>query len=123
MDIFEKCVKATEYKSGLRESGYYFFFRKLESPQDSEVVVNGKRLIMIGSNNYLGLANHPRVKEAAINAIEKYGSGCAGSRFLNGNLEIHDELEKKLAGFFRKEAALVFATGAFKKVGRELGVI
>jgi 8-amino-7-oxononanoate synthase len=101
----------------LKESGYYFFFRKLESPQDSEVVVNGKRVIMIGSNNYLGLTNHPRVKEAALKAIEKYGSGCAGSRFLNGNLEIHEELEKKLARFFRKEAALVFATGYQTNLG------
>ena len=117
MDIFEKCVKAIEYESGLREAGTYFFFRKLESPQDSEVVVNGKRVIMVGSNNYLGLANHPRVKEAAINAIEKYGTGCAGSRFLNGNLDIHEELEKKLARFFRKEAALVFATGYQTNLG------
>ncbi len=117
MDIFKKCVKATEYESGLKESGYYFFFRKLESPQDSEVMVNGKRVIMIGSNNYLGLTNHPRVKEAALKAIEKYGSGCAGSRFLNGNLEIHEELEKKLARFFRKEAALVFATGYQTNLG------
>ena len=117
MDIFEKCAKATEYESGLKESGYYFFFRKLESPQDSEVMVNGKRVIMIGSNNYLGLTNHPRVKEAALKAIEKYGSGCAGSRFLNGNLEIHEELEKKLARFFRKEAALVFATGYQTNLG------
>jgi len=117
MDIFEKCAKATEYESGLKESGYYFFFRKLESPQDSEVVVNGKRVIMIGSNNYLGLTNHPRVKEAATKAIEKYGSGCAGSRFLNGNLGIHEELEKKLARFFRKEAALVFATGYQTNLG------
>jgi len=117
MDIFGKCAKATEYESGLKESGSYFFFRKLESPQDSEVVVNGKRVIMIGSNNYLGLTNHPRVKEAALKAIEKYGSGCAGSRFLNGNLEIHEELEKKLARFFRKEAALVFATGYQTNLG------
>ena len=117
MDILEKCAKATEYESGLKESGYYFFFRKLQSPQDSEVVVNGKRVIMIGSNNYLGLTNHPRVKEAAIKAIEEYGSGCAGSRFLNGNLEIHEELEKKLARFFRKEAALVFATGYQTNLG------
>ena len=80
-------------------------------------MVNGKRVIMIGSNNYLGLTNHPRVKEAAIKAIEKYGSGCAGSRFLNGNLEIHEELEKKLARFFRKEAALVFATGYQTNLG------
>jgi 8-amino-7-oxononanoate synthase len=71
----------------------------------------GKRVIMIGSNNCLGLTNHPRVKEAAIKAIEKFGTGCAGSRFLNGNLEIHEELEKKLARFFLKEVALVFAAG------------
>ena len=117
MDIFEKCAQAGEYESGLKESGHYFLFRKLESPQDSEVVVNGKRLIMIGSNNYLGLTNHPRVKEAAIKAIEKYGTGCAGSRILNGNLDIHEELEKKLARFLRKEAALVFATGYQTNLG------
>src|SRR4030065_1661237 len=99
MDIFEKCAKATEYESGLRERGYYFFFRKLESPQDSEGVVNGKRVIMIGSNNYLGLTIHPRVKEAAIKAIEKFGSGCAGSRFLNGTPAIHEELELNVAPF------------------------
>ncbi len=117
MDLFEKCAQAVEFESGLRQSGHYFFFRKLESPQDAEVVVNGKRVIMIGSNNYLGLTNHPRVKEAAIKAIEKYGTGCAGSRFLNGNLEIHEELEKKLARFLRKEAALVFATGYQTNLG------
>ena len=117
MDVFEKCLKIYEQTQGLRASGHYFFFRKLESAQDSEVVVNGKRVIMIGSNNYLGLTNHPRVKEAAIKAIEKFGSGCAGSRFLNGNLEIHEELEIKLAHFFRKEAALVFATGYQTNLG------
>jgi len=117
MDVFEKCSKIFEQSESLRKSGYYFFFRKLESPQDAEVVVNGKRVIMIGSNNYLGLTNHPRVKEAAIKAIEKFGSGCAGSRFLNGNLEIHEELEAKLARFFRKEAALVFATGYQTNLG------
>ena len=117
MDIFEKCAQASEYESGLKESGHYFLFRKLESPQDSEVVVNGKRVIMVGSNNYLGLTNHPRVKEAAIKAIEKYGTGCAGSRILNGNLDIHEELEKKLARFLRKEAALIFATGYQTNLG------
>jgi 8-amino-7-oxononanoate synthase len=117
MDVFEKCSKIYEQTMEMKESGYYFFFRKLESPQDSEVVINGKRVIMIGSNNYLGLTNHPRVKEAAIKAIEKFGSGCAGSRFLNGNLEIHEELEAKLARFFRKEAALVFATGYQTNLG------
>jgi 8-amino-7-oxononanoate synthase len=117
MDVFEKCLRIYEQTQGLRASGHYFFFRKLESAQDSEVVVNGKRVIMIGSNNYLGLTNHPRVKEAAIKAIERFGSGCAGSRFLNGNLEIHEELEVKLARFFRKEAALVFATGYQTNLG------
>lgn len=117
MDVFEKCLRIYETTQGLRASGHYFFFRKLESAQDSEVVVNGKRVIMIGSNNYLGLTNHPRVKEAAIKAIEKFGCGCAGSRFLNGNLEMHEELEIKLARFFRKEAALVFATGYQTNLG------
>jgi 8-amino-7-oxononanoate synthase len=117
MDVFEKCLKISEITDGLRKTGHYFFFRKLESAQDSEVVINGKKVIMVGSNNYLGLTNHPRVKEAAIKAIEKFGSGCAGSRFLNGNLEIHEELERKLARFFRKEAAVVFATGYQTNLG------
>ena len=117
MDVFEKCVKVNEQVREIYDSGNYFFFRKLESAQDSEVMVNGRRVIMAGSNNYLGLTNHPRVKEAAIKAIEKFGSGCAGSRFLNGNLEIHEELEAKLARFFRKESALVFATGYQTNLG------
>jgi 8-amino-7-oxononanoate synthase len=117
MDVFEKCDKVNEQQREILRNGYYFYFRKLESPQDAEVIVNGKRVIMIGSNNYLGLTSHPRVKEAAIRAIEKYGSGCAGSRFLNGTLEIHVELEEKLARFFRKEAALVFATGYQTNLG------
>jgi 8-amino-7-oxononanoate synthase len=117
MDVFEKCSKIFAVTEGLRASGHYFFFRKLESPQDSEVVVNGKRVIMAGSNNYLGLTTHPRVKEAATKAIKEFGSGCAGSRLLNGNLEIHEELETKLARFFRKEAALVFATGYQTNLG------
>jgi 8-amino-7-oxononanoate synthase len=117
MDVFEKCMKICEQTQGLKAKGHYFFFRKIESPQDSEVVIDGKRLIMVGSNNYLGLTNHPRVKEAAVKAIEKFGSGCAGSRFLNGNLEMHEELEEKLGKFFRKEAALVFATGYQTNLG------
>ena len=118
IDIFEKCDKFVDQSVRvLRESGNYFFFRKIESPQDSEVVVGGRRVIMAGSNNYLGLICHPRVKEAAMKAVEKYGGGCAGSRFLNGNLAIHEEFEEKLARFFKKEAALVFSTGYQTNLG------
>jgi 8-amino-7-oxononanoate synthase len=92
-------------------AGIYPYFRVIESAQDPEVIMNGRRMIMVGSNNYLGLTNHPAVKEAAIEAVKKYGSGCAGSRFLNGTLDIHVRLEEKLARFIRKEAALVFSTG------------
>lgn len=109
-DIFEKCAKFTRAKE-LMFAGLYPFFRVVESAQDPEVVIGGRRMIMVGSNNYLGLTNHPKVKEAAIDAIKKYGTGCAGSRFLNGTLTIHVELEEKLARFIRKEAALVFSTG------------
>ncbi len=116
MDIFSKCYEFKEADEA-KAAGYYFLFRELESAQDTEVIVNGRRLIMAGSNNYLGLTNHPKVKEAAIKAVEKYGSGCAGSRFLNGNLDIHEELEQKLAAFFGREAALVFATGYQTNLG------
>lgn len=109
-DIFEKCAKFTKAKE-LMAFGLYPYFRVIESAQDPEVTINGRRMIMVGSNNYLGLTNHPKVKEAAINAIRKYGSGCAGSRFLNGTLSIHVELEEKLAQFIGKDAALVFSTG------------
>ncbi|MEK7238896.1 MAG: pyridoxal phosphate-dependent aminotransferase family protein [Nitrospirota bacterium] len=116
VDIFEKCCKFTAAKE-IMDAGIYPYFRVIESAQDPEVIVDGKKMIMIGSNNYLGLTNHPRVKEAAIEALRKYGSGCAGSRFLNGTLDIHVNLEKKLAGFMRKEAALVFSTGFQTNLG------
>jgi len=109
-DIFEKCNKFTKAKE-LMAAGIYPFFRVIESAQDPEVILNGRRMIMVGSNNYLGLTSHPAVKDAAIEAIKKYGTGCAGSRFLNGTLDIHVKLEEKLARFIRKEAALVFSTG------------
>ncbi len=109
-DVFEKCFKFTiAYE--LQKKGVYPYFRVIESAQGPEVIMNGRKMIMIGSNNYLGLTNHPKVKEAAINAIKKYGTGCAGSRFLNGTLDIHIELEEKLAKFMRKESALIFSTG------------
>lgn len=116
MDLFERCFSWKDAEEAKR-AGLYFLFRKIESAQGPEVVVNGRRLVMAGSNNYLGLTSHPRVKEAAIRAVERYGTGCAGSRFLNGNLDIIEELEKKLAQFFRKEAALVFATGYQTNLG------
>ncbi|MDA8389080.1 MAG: pyridoxal phosphate-dependent aminotransferase family protein [Nitrospiraceae bacterium] len=109
-DLFEKCRKFTKARE-LMHAGLYPYFRTIESAQDPVVYLNGKKMIMVGSNNYLGLTSHPKVKEAAIAAIRKYGSGCAGSRFLNGTLDIHVALEEKLARFMRKEAALVFSTG------------
>ncbi len=109
-DLFDKCYKFNKAKL-LMSQGMYPYFRVIQSAQEPEIIMNGKRMIMIGSNNYLGLTNHPKVKEAAIEAIKKYGTGCAGSRFLNGTLDIHVELEEKLARFMRKQAALVFSTG------------
>ena len=94
-----------------REAGIYPYFREIQSDQDTEVVINGKKILMFGSNAYLGLTNHPKVKEAAVNAIKKYGTGMAGSRFLNGTLDIHTQLEQKLAEFVGKEDALVYSTG------------
>ena len=91
--------------------GYYPYFRPIESDQDTSVNLNGQKVLMLGSNNYLGLTNHPEVKEAAIQAIRDYGTGCAGSRFLNGTLLIHLKLEDKLAEFVNKEAVLLYSTG------------
>ncbi len=94
-----------------KEAGVYPYFRPIESDQDTVVTIEGKRVLMFGSNSYLGLTNHPKIKEAAIKAVEKYGTGCAGSRFLNGTLDIHVELEERLAKLVGKDAALVYATG------------
>lgn len=101
----------------IQRLGVYPYFRTIESDQDTEVIINGKKVLMFGSNSYLGLTNHPKIKEAAIEAIKKYGSGCAGSRFLNGTLDIHIELEKKLADYVGKEEALVYSTGFQVNVG------
>src|SRR3954454_8155191 len=95
----------------VKEQGVYPYFRVIECGQDTEVTLNGKRVLMFGSNSYLGLTNHPRIEEAAKRAIDKYGTGCAGSRFLNGTLDIHIELEHKLAKYVNKESALLFSTG------------
>lgn len=95
----------------IKEKGLYPYFRSISSGQDTEVVINGEKVLMFGSNSYLGLTNHPKIKEAAKDAIEKYGTGCAGSRFLNGSLDIHLELENRLAEYVGKEAAVLFSTG------------
>lgn len=116
MDLFEKCKRFTEAKK-VMATGYYPFFIPISSGQDTQVTVRGKEMIMIGSNNYLGLTSHPEVKQAAIDAIKIYGSGCTGSRFLNGTLDIHEDLERKLAQFMNKESALVFSTGFQTNLG------
>lgn len=95
----------------IREMGLYPYFRPIESGQDTEVFIDGKRVLMFGSNSYLGLTSHPKIKEASKKAIDKYGTGCAGSRFLNGTLDIHIELEQRLAKYVNKEAAVLFSTG------------
>ena len=92
-------------------AGIYPYFRMIESDQDTEVTISGKKVLMFGSNAYLGLTNHPIVKEAAIEATKKYGTGCAGSRFLNGTLDLHIQLENRLAEFVGKEEAIVYSTG------------
>jgi 8-amino-7-oxononanoate synthase len=93
------------------QAGIYPYFREIQSDQATEVMINGKKVLMFGSNSYLGLTNHPKVKEAAKAAIDKYGTGCAGSRFLNGTLDLHIQLEEKLARLVGKEGALCYSTG------------
>jgi 8-amino-7-oxononanoate synthase len=116
LDLFQKCRDFTIAREAMA-AGYYPYFHQLQSGQDTEVVIDGKDVVMIGSNNYLGLTSDPRVKQAAAEALEKYGSGCSGSRFLNGNLDLHVELERRLAKFMRREAALIFSTGFQTNLG------
>ena len=116
MDIFEKCRNYT-LADEFRAKGIYPYFRALESRQDKEVIMEGKRRIMLGSNNYLGLTTCPEVVSAGIAAYEQYGSGCSGSRFLNGTLKLHLELEAELAEFLRKEAVVTFSTGFQSNLG------
>ena len=94
-----------------KAAGIYPYFRAISSEQDTEVIINGKKVLMFGSNSYMGLTNHPKVKEAAIEATKKYGTGCAGSPFLNGTLDIHKQLEARLAEFVGKEDAMIYSTG------------
>lgn len=116
MDIFEKCFSFTAVKEAI-EQGFYPYFIPLTENEGTEVMFRGQRLIMCGSNNYLGLTTHPKVREAALDATRRYGTSCTGSRFLNGTLEMHEELEKELAEWVEKPAALVFSTGMQTNLG------
>jgi 8-amino-7-oxononanoate synthase len=121
-DLFEKCRSWEEAKK-VRAAGVYPYFRPIESTVGSAVVTHGKRRVMIGSNNYLGLTHHPRVLAAAKRAIDQYGTGCTGSRFLNGNLVLHEQLEEELSNYLGKESALVFATGFLSNLGSLSGLV
>ena len=116
MDIFQKCYNYPLARE-LRERGVYPYFHALESRQDVDVVMEGKRRIMLGSNNYLGLTTCPEVLEAALDALKQYGTGCSGSRFLNGTLQLHLQLEAELADFLHKEACCTFSTGFQSNLG------
>jgi len=111
MDIFEKCFESAQRSDPIRAAGVYPYYRVISSAQDPVVTHDGRELVMLGSNNYLGLTNDPEVKEAAAMALAIYGTGCAGSRLLNGTLDVHVQLEERLAEFMRREAALTFSPG------------
>ena len=121
MDLFKKC-EDKERINLLKDNDIYPYFHMLTSKQAPEVKMEGKDMIMIGSNNYLGLTSHPEVIEAGVKALEKYGSGCSGSRFLNGTLDLHIELEKKLAAFLHKEDVVTFSTGFQSNLGIISGI-
>jgi 8-amino-7-oxononanoate synthase len=116
LPIFEKCRKYT-VPDDLQAAGLFPYFRVIESGQDPVVIMHGREMVMLGSNNYLGLTSHPKIKESAIAAIRKYGAGCAGSRFLNGTLDIHIQLEERLADFMKKPACVTFSTGFAVNLG------
>ena len=116
MDVLKKCTDYTLHKE-MRERDLYPYYREIASAQDPIVTIAGQKVVMLGSNNYLGLTNHPRVKEASAEALARYGTGCAGSRLLNGTLEIHNELEERIARFMRAPAILTFSTGYQVNVG------
>ena len=113
MSLLSDVMAKYDEPQKVKALGLYPYFRPIESDQDTVVTIDGKPVLMFGSNSYLGLTNHPRLKEGAIKAVEKYGTGCAGSRFLNGTLDIHIELEERLAKLVHKQAALVYALAWF----------
>jgi len=110
LDLFKKCYDFTRADE-VKAMGFYPYFRAIQENEGPVVQIEGKKKVMAGSNNYLGLTAHPKVKEAAIKAVEKYGTGCSGSRYLTGTVDLHEELERKLAAFFGREAVLLFSTG------------
>ena len=117
MKLLQQKLAKYDIPQKAQQMGIYPYFRVIESEQDTEVLIGGKKVLMFGSNSYLGLTSHPRVKEGAIKAVEKYGSGCAGSRFLNGTLDIHLELENRLAKFVGKEETIVYSAGFLVNLG------
>jgi len=117
VDLFDKCREFFQVVQQAKDRDYYPYFTPISSEPDRRVLIHGRELLMMGSNNYLGLTTHPKVKEAAIAAIRKYGSGCTGSRFGNGTLDIHIELEEKLAAFYHKPDCVVFSTGYSANLG------
>jgi 8-amino-7-oxononanoate synthase len=116
MKLLDKCRDFTEAAIA-REQGWYPYFKVVETEQGPVAVVDGKEMLMLGSNNYLGLTSHPKVKKAAIDAVKKYGTGCTGSRYLNGTLALHEEAEARLAKFMQREEALMFSTGYQTNLG------
>jgi 7-keto-8-aminopelargonate synthetase-like enzyme len=120
--LFEKCRQFTKARE-LQTVGLYPYFNPISESEDTVVVIDGQKRIMLGSNNYLGLTHHPKVLEAATRALHRYGSGCTGSRFLNGTLDLHEQLEASLAEFLGKEACLVFSTGYSANLGLISGLV
>lgn len=122
MSLFAKCYRFTKARE-LQAAGFYPYFKPIQASFDTEVIINGERKIMVGSNNYLGLTHHPKVIGAAEAAMRQYGSGCTGSRFLNGTLDMHEQLEDRLARFLKQDAALVFSTGFQTNLGVIAGLV
>jgi 8-amino-7-oxononanoate synthase len=120
--LFDKCRQFTKARE-IQAAGLYPYFNPISESEDTVVVIDGQKRIMLGSNNYLGLTHHPKVLEAAGRALNRYGSGCTGSRFLNGTLDLHEQLERALADFLGKEACLVFSTGYSANLGLISGLV
>ena len=120
--LFDKVKNFTKARE-IQEAGLYPYFKPISESEDTVVTIEGKSRIMMGSNNYLGLTHHPKELEASRNALERYGSGCTGSRFLNGTLDLHEQLEARLADFFGKDAALVLSTGYQANLGLISGLV